>query len=274
MISAMSLKARIRNLSKSTNTPAQVILQNFMFERFLQRLSLSRYKDNYLIKGGFLIESMLGIGNRTTMDLDTTINKMVLNEKTIMTSLEEIFKIDCNDGVNFKILNIGLIHEDDYYGGFRVQIVSIIDKIKVIFSIDFTTGDKITPYPIKRIFTGLIDKEVSYELWTYNNETILAEKIETILRRSVLNTRIRDYYDVYMLIRTNQYDKKVFFEAFQVTSEHRKSLYIMKNINSILDNIMYSNSLIDLWKKYQKTFSYSKNIDFKDIVITIKEFLC
>ena len=188
---AMSLKAKIRNIAKSKNIPAQVILQNYMFERFLNRLSVSEYKEKFVLKGGMLVAALVGIDNRATMDLDTTLKNLPLTPETIEKSLNEIFEIDLNDDVYFKLKGISPIREDDIYGGYRVSLEAIYETIVTPMTIDVSTGDVITPNAVKFDFVGIFDDELTFEVWAYNIETVLAEKIETILRRSVFNTRVQ-----------------------------------------------------------------------------------
>lgn len=190
---AMSLKARIRNIANDKNIPAQVILQNYMFERFLNRLSVSEYKDKFVLKGGMLIAALVGLDNRATMDLDTTLKNLPLTPKAIEKSLNEIFVIDLNDDVKFSLKGITPIREDDIYGGYRVALNATYETILTPMTIDVSTGDAITPNAVKLNFVGIFDDNLTFELWAYNIETILAEKVETILRRSVFNTRPRDF---------------------------------------------------------------------------------
>lgn len=210
---AMSLKAKIRNIAKSKNIPAQVILQNYMFERFLNRLSVSNYKERFVLKGGMLVAALVGLDNRATMDLDTTLKNLPLTPEIIENALNEIFEIDLNDDVMFKLKGVSPIREDDVYDGYRVALDAIYETIITPMTIDVSTGDVITPNAVKFNFTGIFDDELKFELWAYNIETVLAEKVETILRRNVFNTRPRDFYDTYILITTQKFDKKLFVEA-------------------------------------------------------------
>ena len=212
---AMSLKAKIRNIAKSKNIPAQVILQNYMFERFLNRLSVSEYKEKFVLKGGMIVAALVGLDNRATMDLDTMLKNLPLTPEAIEKALSEIFEIDLNDDVKFRLKNISPIREDDIYGGYRVALDAIYETIVTPMTIDVSTGDVITPNAVEFNFTGIFDDELKFELWAYNIETVLAEKVETILRRSVFNTRPRDFYDAYILITTQKFDKAVFAEALE-----------------------------------------------------------
>ena len=179
-INAMSLKAKIRNIAKTKGVSAQVILQNYFFERFLDRLSRSEYQKKFILKGGLLIAAMAGLDARSTMDMDATIRSLPLDEEHIKTAINNICSISSDDGIIFQITGITFIREDDEYGGFRISLNAIYEKINTPLSIDITTGDVITPKPVKRIFKSIFDNTNQYKLWAYNTETILAEKVETM----------------------------------------------------------------------------------------------
>ena len=192
---AMSLKAKIRNIAKQKNIPAQVILQNYMFERLLVRLAASAYKDKFVLKGGMLVAAIVGLDNRATMDLDTTLKNLPLTPEAIRSALEQVSAVPFDDGVAFELGKISPIREDDIYGGYRVMLNAHFDTLITPLSIDVSTGDAITPHAVQYQFSEIFDDEKSYELWAYNIETVMAEKVETILRRGVFNTRPRDFYD-------------------------------------------------------------------------------
>ena len=205
---AMSLKGRINNYAKSRGIAAQVVLQNYMFERFLDRLSNSGYRDKFVIKGGMLIAAIVGLDTRSTMDLDTTLLNYPLTEKTVEETINEICRIDMKDDVSFQLISIKPIRRDDHYGGFCVRIDAVYDMIVTPLSIDISTGDVITPSAIEYEFSGIFDEKVRIRLWGYNIETVLAEKMETILSRGIFNTRPRDFYDIYILVKTQKYSKR------------------------------------------------------------------
>lgn len=262
---AMSLKAKIRNIAKSKNIPAQVILQNYMFERFLNRLSVSEYKEKLVLKGGMLVAALVGLDNRATMDLDTTLKNLPLTPEAIEKALSEIFEIDLNDDVKFRLKNISPIREDDIYGGYRVALDAIYETIVTPMTIDVSTGDVITPNAVQFSFTGIFDDELKFELWAYNIETVLAEKVETILRRSVFNTRPRDFYDAYILITTQKFDKAVFAEALEKTIEHRGTKDQINDYMDTMTVIENSDALKKMWSNYQKQFAYANDIGFDDV---------
>ena len=270
---AMSLKAKIRNYAKDNRIAAQVVLQNYMFERFLARLSRSEYRDKFVIKGGMLIAAIVGLDTRSTMDLDTTLKGLPLTEEKILDAVNTISKIDMGDDVSFETISIDSTRKDDIYGGHCVRINAIYDTIVTPLSIDVSTGDVITPGAVLYEFGGIFDESVQISLWGYNIETVMAEKAETILNRGVFNTRPRDYYDVYILSTTQEYDRQLFEEALSATAEHRGSAESIANRSGIIDRISESNDLQNMWKKYQQRFSYAAGIEYADIMKALRELL-
>ena len=270
---AMSLKGKIKNYAKSNNIAAQVVLQNYMFERFLERLSLSDYREKFVVKGGMLIAAIVGLDTRSTMDLDTTLRNLPLTEEQISTAIRSVCDIHLDDDVVFKMQAIGPIRKDDVYGGYCVRIDAVYDTIVTPLSIDVSTGDVITPSPVKYDFGGIFDDGLKITLWGYNIETVIAEKVETILSRGVFTTRPRDYYDVYVLVTTQEYDKNLFAEALAATAKHRGSTEKIKDIPSILERISESHELKNLWSKYQKKFAYASDISYEMIMDVLKIIL-
>lgn len=266
MSRAMSLKAKIRNIAKQKNIPAQVILQNYMFERLLVRLANSEYKDKFVLKGGMLVAAIVGLDNRATMDLDTTLKSLPLTPETITGALHSICVIECNDDVAFEIGTVTPIRDDDIYGGYRVMLNAKYDTIVTPLSIDVSTGDAITPNPLEYTFSEIFDDEKSYRLWAYNIETVMAEKVETILRRGVFNTRPRDFYDAYILATTQEFDRALFTEALKATAAHRGTTEQIADIPTIMKNIEESAELRAMWDKYRKQFAYAEGIEYSAIV--------
>lgn len=270
MNNAMSLKARIRNMAKQKNIPAQVILQNYMFERLLIRLSASEYKEKFVLKGGMLVAAIVGLDNRATMDLDTTLKNLPLIPDAVRNALNRVCAISLDDGVTFEIGAISPIREDDIYGGYRVMLNARCDTLITPLSIDVSTGDAITPRAARYNFSEIFDNEKSFELLAYNIESVLAEKVETILRRGVFNTRPRDFYDTYILATTQKYDKAVFRDAFTATANHRGTATQISNVSDILQNIEESPELRAMWDKYRKQFAYAKDIDYDRMMSVLK----
>lgn len=273
MSNAMSLKAKIKNIAKQKNIPAQVILQNYMFERLLVRLAISKYKDKFVLKGGMLVAAIVGLDNRATMDLDTTLKNLPLTPESIKAALAEICDIPCEDEITFEINKIIPIREDDVYGGYRIMMMAKYDTLLTSLSIDVSTGDAITPHAVEFTFHEIFDKDKSFRLWAYNIETILAEKVETILRRTVFNTRPRDFYDAYILAATQEFNKNTFMEALQATAKHRGTAGQISNVEQILKNIAESKELQTMWKNYCKQFAYAKGITYENILLELKKLL-
>ena len=270
---AMSLKAKIKNYAKSSNIAAQVVLQNYMFERFLARMSESEYSEKFVIKGGMLIAAIVGLDTRSTMDLDTTLKNLPLTEEKVVEAVTNICSIDLGDDVNFETVSIAPIRKDEKYGGFCVRINAVYDTIVTPLSIDVSTGDVITPSAVQYEFGGIFNDNVRIKLWGYNIETVMAEKVETALRRGIFNTRPRDYYDIYILGTTQKYDKKLFREALAATAVHRGSTENIADITAILAVISSSDELQDMWSKYQKKFAYARDITYEQIMKVLEKLM-
>ena len=268
-----SLKAKIRNYAKSKNIPAQVLLQSYMFERFLERISISEYKDKFILKGGMLIAAIVGIETRTTKDLDITIRAYPLDEQHIRLAVDEICGIKLDDDIVFRSLGIESIRKDDKYGGLRVSLEAVYGTVITHLSLDVTAGDMITPYAVRRSFISTLDEKKKIEMWAYNVETVLAEKVETILRRGVFNTRMRDFYDVYILATTQEWDDGIFRQAIGATSKHRETASQIVDVEGILRSIQDSEEVISNWRKYQQEYSYARKISFEDVINKLKEIL-
>ena len=266
MSRAMSLKARVRNIAKQKNIPAQVILQNYMFERLLVRLAESEYKDKFVLKGGMLVAAIVGLDNRATMDLDTTLKSLPLTPEAITGALQRVCAIESGDNVTFEVGTVTPIRDDDIYGGYRVMLNAKYDTIVTPLSIDVSTGDAITPNPVEYTFSEIFDDEKSYRLWAYNIETVMAEKVETILRRGVFNTRPRDFYDAYILATTQKFAKTLFTEALTATAAHRGTTEQIADIPTIMKNIEESAELRTMWDKYRKQFAYAEEIEYETII--------
>lgn len=270
---AMSLKAIINNIAKENKISAQSVLQTYMLERLLERISVSKYKDNFILKGGMLISAMLGIDSRTTMDMDTTIKGFSLTEDNINKIVNEICNIDLKDDVTFKITKIDLIREDDDYGGYRVTFeANFNNSMPVILKIDITTGDKITYKEIKYNFTLMLEDR-KIQIWSYNIETIIAEKFESIIKRGVLGTRIRDFYDVYMLINTQNknIDNETLKNAIISTSKHRETTDIIMHWEEIVETLENDTSMKKQWERYQKNNFYAEDIKYNNLIESLKK---
>lgn len=269
----MRLKARINNYAKKNHIAAQVVLQNYMFERFLARLAASSYSEKFIIKGGMLISSIVGLDTRSTMDLDATLKNLSLTEDNVMEAVRVISGVDVGDGILFETLSIAPIRKDDVYGGFRVRLNATYETIVTPLSIDISTGDVITPAPVPYEIQGMFDETVSIRLLGYNIETILAEKAEAVLSRGVFSTRPRDYYDIYILGKTQPYDANVFREALDATALHRGTAKKIADRKGIFTLISGSDDLRDMWEKYRKKFPYAQDVSYEDVLGSFRRLL-
>ena len=274
---AMQLKAYIKKMASEKNISAQLVMQNYMMERLLERVSISKYKENFILKGGFLIAAIVGLDTRTTMDIDTTIKGYELTHDSIREIFEDICKIAVKDDVIFSINRTADIRENDDYPGIRVSLTASYPPLRVPMTVDVTTGDKITPHEIEYTFRLLFD-ERSISIMAYNLETILAEKLETVLSRNIANTRPRDFYDVYILytVRRSECDPHIFKTALEETAKKRNSLSVLDQYESIVDSIRNNSGMQAFWSNYQKEFDYAKDISFDetcDMVLEIMDLL-
>lgn len=261
----MQLKAFIRKKAAEKNISAQLVMQNYMLERLLERISLSKYKQNFILKGGFLISAIVGLDTRATMDLDTTIRGFTLTHESIREIFEEICAIEISDDVHFELTDISDIREGDDYPGIRVSLKANYPPISVPLTVDVTTGDVITPGEIEYTFFLLFDDR-TISIFAYNLETVLAEKIETVLSRGVANTRPRDFYDIHILwaLRGAECSRKTLLQALERTADKRGSREVLNLYTDIVAEIRESKQLRKFWEKYQRTFDYAKDISFDD----------
>ena len=274
MKNAMQLKAYVKNLAKEKKISAQIVLQNYMLERLLERIYVSNYHDNFILKGGFLLAAMVGLDTRATMDMDATIKGLPVTMETISGMFVDICKIHIDDDINFEFSGIDDIREDDEYGGYRVSLTGNYPPMAVPLKIDITTGGKITPREMVYSF-NLMFEQRCIDVLAYTVETILAEKLETIISRGDQNTRPRDFYDVYILnaLQKQNIDNEILKDAFAATVKKRGTGHIVANYKEIIENISKNSVMKDQWTRYQKEFEYAKDINFKDTCFTIKELL-
>ena len=267
------LKGAIRNLAKKKGIHAQEVLQIFMFERIIEPLSASPYKDRFILKGGLLISAILGVAERTTMDMDTTVKGLPMDEQNIRKAISEILNQPVDDGIEFQLLDLTPIREDDEYENFRASIQAAYGKMKIPMKIDITTGDEITPKEIQFSYPFLFDDR-RVMVKAYTQETILAEKYETIIRRNVGNTRARDFYDLHLLYRLyrENADWNLLKQAVLATAKKRDSLSVLQDTKRILLALEESTALQDLWKRYQTQNLYAREITYPAIMESVKEF--
>ena len=266
------LKAWIKNMSAKVDVNENIILQNYMLERLLERSAVSEYKYKFILKGGMLITAIVGIDMRNTLDMDATIKGFDLEKDNLENILDDIFKLDLDDGVTFEFRGIKEIRQEDEYGGYRVSLNAKFDKLVVPMKLDITTGDVITPKEIKYKF-DLMFEDRSIEILAYNMETVIADKFETIISRNVDTTRARDFYDIYILWTTQQQnlDKKVLKQAIIKKFEYRESIDKLNNIDEIMEVIKESDALKEHWKNYQSKFSYVDDIGYEDTIDVLEE---
>lgn len=266
-----SLKAKISKLVAKTNISNKYIIQTFMFEALLKRISVSEYKDKFIIKGGLLLSSIFGVNLRSTMDLDTTIKGLPLNMQTIENVINKIISIDLADNVKLKIENIKDIRLEDEYSGFNVNLKAEFDGLKTNLLIDITTGDVITYKEVEFKYYTLFDDE-AINIMTYNYETIIAEKFETIIFRNIDNTRMKDYYDLYMFVnlKWNEINKDILRKAIINTSKKRNTENYIEDANSYIEMIQEDDRLKSLWNSYVSNYEYAKDITFEDTINAIK----
>lgn len=265
MKNAMQLKAVVKKIAKEKKISAQLVLQNYMLERFLERVSVSRFKDNFILKGGFLIASMVGLDSRATMDMDATMKGYPVTEETIQRMIEEVAAIPIEDDVTFTLKGIGPIREGDEYTGYRVALTADYAPLAVPLKLDITTGDKITPREV--VFQYKLMMEDRYiQVMAYNLATILAEKLETVVSRGDQNTRPRDYYDIYILrkLQAGNLDMPTLRQALDATTQRRGTTETVKQYRSIMEIVKHSDVMNRQWSNYSKDFDYAAEIAFAE----------
>lgn len=265
------VKGRVKNIAKQKNADARVLMRIYMMERFLERIASSEYKDNFIIKGGMLVTAMVGVALRSTMDIDTSIKNQNLSVADAKNIVESIKDIDLGDGVEFEIKDVSDIMDEMEYSGIRILINAIMDNLITPLKIDISTGDVITPHAIEYNYKMMFD-ERSIKLWSYNLETILAEKLQTILARGILNTHMRDFYDIYILLSLyeNKVDRTVFNQAFNATCQKRGTEKLSEEGLSIISSLKEDSGLHKLWTAYQKKYSYASSIQYDEVINSLR----
>lgn len=271
MNTATQLKALIRNISKEKKVNAQILLRNYMFERLLERISVSKYKYNFILKGGMLIAAIVGIDTRSTMDMDATIKGIPVTKETIKVMFDEILDVNMNDSVDMDINGIDDIRDEAEYVGFRISLNTNFDGIKQTLKIDITIGDTITPCEIGYKFSLMLEDRI-IEVLAYNLETVLAEKLETIISRGTANTRMRDFYDVYILtkLQADNINQELLVAALNETAKKRGTIALFDDKALIVSEISSSNILHDLWTRYQKKYDYAEDILWNDVMSAVE----
>ena len=266
----MQLKAAIGKIAKEKHIPAQLVMQNYMLERLLERISRSKYQGNFILKGGLLIASMVGLHSRATMDMDATIRNHPVNENSIKTMFEEIVSIPIDDDISFSFQGVGEIRKNDAYGGYRISLTANFPPMRVPLKLDITTGDKITPKAIEYSYPMMFS-DGTLEIFAYNLETILAEKLETVISRGDQNTRPRDYYDIFILskLKGHEIDRDTLHKALSETAQKRNSGDLIPQYQSILEQILSSPTMHRHWKTYQRDYEYAREVEFSATCETI-----
>ena len=266
------LKDLIHNMAKEHAADAQVLLRNYMMERFLERISISEYRDNFILKGGMLVAAMVGIDARSTMDMDATVKGTAVNVEDVENIITGIIRIPINDGVDFRVKSISEIMDEADYPGVRANLDCYFDGTRTPLKIDISTGDVITPKEVRYSFK-LMFEERTIDVWAYNLETVVAEKLETILARTTANTRMRDFYDLHMLYQLygNTLNKEVLTQAFAATAEKRGSAFLIPKAEEVLCVVYNSVEMQKLWENYRKKFSYASDISWHSIMCSIRQ---
>ena len=274
MVSSIDIKEKAKDIEKTHNLNHYEILQRYMFERILERISVSKYQDNFILKGGLLLSAMFGIDNRTTKDMDTTITGIDVSKEKMVKVLNQILSIKLNDGVIFDVVDITDIRDDDEYGGNKYHIVGRKDNLKVNLEIDISTGDKVTPRELKFNYP-LLFEDKTILINSYNIETILSEKIETILRRGKFNSRMKDFYDVYFFLNNlrKEINMNILKEAIKNTFTKRDSFEYLNDYEKIILSIKDSERIKKLWQTYSNKYKYANNISIEKILDLLLKFV-
>ncbi|MDR1195514.1 MAG: nucleotidyl transferase AbiEii/AbiGii toxin family protein [Endomicrobium sp.] len=266
MITAdMSVKSKIKNLMKQNGINPQEAMQMYLFEKFLFKLSRSKYKNNFIFKGGCILAQLFGQSQRTTRDLDSSIKGIPLSKEELSNVINEILSIKTEDHIEFSLLSIDDIRNDETYGGFRTTICAVFGTIKENIKIDITAGDVITPKAIVFEYKMMFENK-SINIMSYPVETIIAEKFETIISRGVLNTRAKDFYDIYMLVKLNKYNRSILKKAVVKTFSHRNTSLNINEVENTIMDLKTDKDIRNFWNKYQKTYKYAKKIQFDEVI--------
>ena len=268
------IKGRIKSVAKQNNADARTLMRIYMMERFLERLAQSEYRDNFIIKGGILVTAMIGVAHRSTMDIDTSMKNLNLSAEDALRVVNQVKDIDLDDGVSFEVKEVSNIMDEMEYPGIRVTMNANVGRLITPLKIDISTGDVITPRAIEFNYDLLLEDR-SISLWSYNLETILAEKLQTVLARGILNTRMRDFYDIRMLLDTyeDKVNKAVLKDAFAATCKKRGTDHLQEQAEEIIKIIEADEQLQVLWRAYQKKYSYAAEIDYASVISGVRKLM-
>ncbi len=268
------IKGRIKSVAKQNNADARTLMRIYMMERFLERLAQSEYRDNFIIKGGILVTAMIGVAHRSTMDIDTSMKNLNLSAEDALRVVNQVKDIDLDDGVSFEVKDVSNIMDEMEYPGIRVTMNANVGRLITPLKIDISTGDVITPRAIEFNYDLLLEDR-SISLWSYNLETILAEKLQTVLARGILNTRMRDFYDIRMLLDTyeDKVNKAVLKDAFAATCKKRGTDHLQEQAEEIIKIIEADEQLQVLWRAYQNKYSYAAEIDYASVISGVRKLM-
>ena len=268
------IKGRIKSVAKQNNADARTLMRIYMMERFLERLAQSEYRDNFIIKGGILVTAMIGVAHRSTMDIDTSMKNLNLSAEDALRVVNQVKDIDLDDGVSFDVKDVSNIMDEMEYPGIRVTMNANVGRLITPLKIDISTGDVITPRAIEFNYDLLLEDR-SISLWSYNLETILAEKLQTVLARGILNTRMRDFYDIRMLLDTyeDKVNKAVLKDAFAATCKKRGTDHLQEQAEEIIKIIEANEQLQVLWRAYEKKYSYAAEIDYASVISGVRKLM-
>ena len=268
------IKGRIKSVAKQNNADARTLMRIYMMERFLERLAQSEYRDNFIIKGGILVTAMIGVAHRSTMDIDTSMKNLNLSAEDALRVVNQVKDIDLDDGVSFDVKDVSNIMDEMEYPGIRVTMNANVGRLITPLKIDISTGDVITPRAIEFNYDLLLEDR-SISLWSYNLETILAEKLQTVLARGILNTRMRDFYDIRMLLDTyeDKVNKAVLKDAFAATCKKRGTDNLQEQAEEIVKIIEADEQIQVLWRAYQKKYSYAADIDYASVIRGVRKLM-
>ena len=268
---ARQLKDLIRNLSREKSADAQLLMRNYMMERFLERISLSEYRDKFILKGGMLVAAMVGLDARSTMDLDATVKGANVNVEDIENLISAIVSVPIDDGVKFQLKSISEIMDEAEYPGIRVSMTTTFDGVVTPLKIDISTGDAITPREVRYSFKLMLEDR-SIDIWAYNLETVLAEKLETIITRTTTNTRMRDFYDIYILdqLHGNTLNRQTLYDALLATAKKRGTERHLADAVDVLNEVESSPVMQKLWESYRRKFSYAADLEWSIIMRAVR----
>lgn len=266
---AIQLKAKVRNLSGRDRKKAQTLIRNFIMERFLERITRSQYRNNFILKGGMLVAAIVGLDTRATMDIDTTVKSLNLTKDNAVNIVEDIIAIDLSDDVQFQITKVTDIMEEHDYPGIRFMLEATMDKMRQAIKIDISTGDIITPGAVEYAYNLMFEDRAIF-LWTYNMETLLTEKLETIMARGTANTRMRDFYDIHVISHQETFDRDILKKAFLATSAKRNTTDQIPDFRTILSTVEADDSMRKQWESFREDSFFVGELSWNEVMASVK----